>query len=121
MNTQERRAAASCLANFSIVQKIIADAAKLKNAVVRAQVLEIIRCGLENADDTATVGGYAHESKLNLVDFVKDYPTREAYWESMFYGSAASMSTERRWLIDATGHELHGVARRWLLARGLLG
>lgn len=132
MNTQEAqkiqayklaveisRAKTSCLSSFPEVQKIVAQAATIKNAVAREQVLEVIRCGLENADDTATERGYAHECQLDLVGFTDMYPTRAAYWQGMFYTSAQAMSCEPRYLFGTA--RLNGVARNWLLKRGLLG
>lgn len=113
------RARTSCLAQFPEIQKIVAQAATLKNAVAREQVEEIIRCGLENADDTATEKGYAHECALDLCGFAKDHPTRASYWQAMFFGSAQAMSCEPRYLFQT--ERLNGVARNWLLKRGLLG
>jgi hypothetical protein len=113
-----QRAAVSCLSQFQDIQKIIREAASLKHETVRHQVQEIIRCGLENADDTCAESCYARECERDFVDFKTDYPTRAAWWESMFYGSAQSMSTEGRYLF---GRDLHGNARRWLQRRGLMG
>lgn len=114
----ERRATVSCLAQFPDVQKFIAEAAKLKNAKVREQVQEMIRCGLENADDSCSEGEYARESKANLVFFVSEHPTRAIWWRSMFFVSVASCTCDARHII---GCPLSGAAKNWLLKRGLLG
>lgn len=113
-----QRAQVSCLSQFAEIQKIISDAATIKNETVRHQVQEIIRCGLENADDTCAESVYAKECDRDLVDFKRDFPTRAAWWKSMFYSSAQGMSTEGRYLF---GREMHGNARRWFERRGLMG
>lgn len=113
------RALASCLREFPVIMGIIADAHKIKNETARNQVLEIIRCGLENADDTANAATYAEEMQRNLVDFARDFPTRAKYWEAMFYGSAQSMSVEAWYLFGVK--RLNGHAIRWLHKRGLMG
>lgn len=112
-----QRAVNSCLAQFPAIMAIIAAAHALKNATVRTQVLEIIRCGLENADDTASERTYTAECN-RFPEFKTDFPTRAKYWENMFYCSAQSMSTESRYLF---GGPLHGAARNWLNRRGLMG
>jgi hypothetical protein len=114
-----QRAAASCLMQYPQIMGWIAEAHALKNATVRAEVLEILRCALENADDTATERGYARECAQDLCGFVRDYPTRAKYWEGMFFSSAQSCSCESRYLFGKW--RLHGGTFRWLHRRGLMG
>lgn len=112
------RAVNSCLSQFPVVMAIIAAAHALKNETVRTQVLEILRCGLENADDTASERTYNAEC-ARFEDFKRDYPTRAAYWLGMFYSSTQSMSCEARYLFGAD--KLDGRVSNWLQRRGLRG
>lgn len=114
-----RRQEHSALDLFPAIQQLFAEAVTLKNPLVKAQVMVVLMAGLDNADDTATPGYYASECAKNLVDFKGDYPTREAFWKSMFYGSCQSMSCER-YLVGGV-RELHGQAEAWLFKRGLRG
>lgn len=111
-----QRLAVSCLSQFAEIQKIISDATTIKNDTVRHQVQEIIRCGLENADDTCAESVYARECVRDLVNFKRDYPTRALWWKHMFYSSAQAMSCEGRYLFD---REMHGNAARWFAASRL--
>lgn len=115
-----RRARNNCLAQHPDLVNLINAARSLKNPTVRHQVQEIIRCGLENADDTCSEAEYARECADPRWgrDFTCGSPNRAAWWRSMFYTSAQSCTCDARYII---GCELNGHAKRWLHQRGLMG
>ena len=111
------RAAHSQLAQCPDVLLVLAQASVLKNPTMRAEVLEVLRWGFENADDTAS--DYDRLYAANEYGFAADYPTKAVYWHAIFYASAQSASCYPR---DICGRPaLRGDTRRWLHARGLLG
>ena len=108
MNTNllTRRQNHSAISECIDIQQFFADAMRIHNASVRAQVLDVLMSGLDNADDSA----YDTYGELERLEF----GSRTKFWNHMFVTTCQSVSTER-------GAVTNGHARRWLARRGLMG
>jgi len=106
-----RRQSNTYIDRFPVIQNIFADALSLKNKTVRDQVMSVLMAGLDNADDSAFDSYRGAEQK--------EYPSRDLFWEAMFYSSCQSASCFPREMHEVDSFD--GRALRWLHKRGLLG
>ncbi len=106
-----RRQNHSAIDRFPVIQGIFAAALIIKNETVRKQVMAVLMCGLDNADDSA------FDSYGPLEQ--RDYPSRDQFWEAMFYSSCQSASCYPREMFECD--KFDGRTVRWLSRRGLQG
>lgn len=97
-----RRQAHTAINDHADIQAIFAAALLLKNATAKAQVMDVLMAGLDNADDSA----FDSYGKFEQAD----YPNRSDFWAAMFYGSCSGLNEYAR---DKR-------AQNWLSRRGCL-
>lgn len=102
-----RRQAHTAINDHADIQAIFAAALLLKNATVRAQVMDVLMAGLDNADDSA----FDSFGRIEQADYAHHgSKAKSEFWRDMFYGSCSGLNEYAR---DKR-------AQNWLSRRGCL-